>query len=300
MRVSPVGEVIPKFGSAVRIGMGCASLGSRIGAAASARALIAAHEAGVNWYDVAPAYGLGEAEILLGGFLDGRRETVRVTTKVGIGPPERLRLMKLIYALGRPALGLVSGLRGAFRSIKATRNGHLPLDPGLIEASLSRSLKRLRTDYVDVFALHDPLPEHVLREDILRVLERVVARGQARAIAVAGTAEACRAALDAPRIYDVLQMSVAHFREDRARFGSSGKTIVLHSVFGVDGALDQVGKQEPRAVAAERLLSEALTENPHGIVLASMASAAHLEANLAVARAVDRPQRDEAPWRATA
>src|SRR5580692_6033576 len=81
-----------------RLGLGCASLGSRIGASAGARALSAAHEAGVTWFDVAPPYGLGDAELLLGEFLRGRRHGVSVTTKVGIAPPERLRLMKYAYA----------------------------------------------------------------------------------------------------------------------------------------------------------------------------------------------------------
>ena len=237
--------------------------------------MTAAFEAGVDWYDVAPAYGLGEAEALLGEFLKGRRDRVKVTTKVGIAPPERLRLMKHIYALGRPALALTSGLRGAFRKVQATRNRHVPLDPGMIETSIVRSLERLGTDRVDVYALHDPQVEDVLRDDILRALERVVARGQAKAIAVAGSTEACRAALAAPGVYGVLQMSVADFCVQRDLFARSGKTIVLHSVFGVGGALDAARKSETQGAessVAGELLARALALNPRGPVLASMFS----------------------------
>ena len=115
-----------------RLGLGCASLGSRIGATAGLRALSAAHEAGLAWFDVAPAYGLGDAELLLGEFLKGRRQSVSVTTKVGVAPPERLRLMKYAYAIGRPVLSVASGLRGAFRRLDATRNRHLALDANLV------------------------------------------------------------------------------------------------------------------------------------------------------------------------
>jgi len=284
-----------------RLGLGCASLGSRIGAAAGSRALSAALEAGVTWFDVAPAYGLGNAELLLGESLKGRRHGVSVTTKVGIAPPERLRLMKYVYAVGRPALSVASGLRGAFRKIKTTRNSHLPLDAKLVETSIAQSLRRLQTDYVDVFALHDPLPEDVARDDVLRALERVLERGQARRVGVAGKWEACRAALEAPELYGLLQMSVEDFSAHPAEFANGGRQIVLHSVFGVDGMRDRLlarlarspgksramvdgGYQGDRERAvADLLLERALALNAEGIVLTSMFAPAHLKANVAVA-----------------
>jgi hypothetical protein len=294
-----------------RLGLGCASLGSRIGARAGLRALSAAHEAGVTWFDVAPAYGLGNAELLLGEFLKGRRRSVSVTTKVGIAPPERLRLMKYAYAVGRPAMSVASGLRGAFRRIRATRNRHLPLDANLVEASIVQSLRRLQTDRVDVYALHDPSPEDVARDDVLRALERVLERGQARRIAVAGGTEACRAALRAPGIYGLLQMSVEHFASSGAEFSACGKPVVVHSVFGVDGMRDVLlstlahrpdrarilvekgyGGDRERAVA-DLLLERALALNADGIVLTSMFAPGHLEANIAVASRPASPQAIE-------
>jgi len=284
-----------------RLGLGCASLGSRIGGGAGLRALSAAHEAGVNWFDVAPAYGLGAAELLLGEFLKGRRRNVNVTTKVGIAPPEHVRLMRYAYALGRPALSVASGLRGAFRKIKATRNRNLPLDATLVETSISRSLKRMQTDYVDVFALHDPSPEDVLRDDILRSLERVLERGQARSVAVAGTGEACRAALKASAPYALLQISVEDFTANQSEFAGCGKRIVLHSVFEVDGMRDRLlgklarepqklrtlaesgyGADRERAVA-NLLLARALALDADATVLTSMFAPDHLSANMEVA-----------------
>jgi aryl-alcohol dehydrogenase-like predicted oxidoreductase len=294
----------------IRLGLGCASLGSRIGPTAGARALSAAYDAGVTWFDVAPAYGLGAAELLLGEFLKGRRQNVSVTTKVGIAPPERLRLMKYAYAIGRPALSVASGLRCAFRKIKATRNRHLPLDANLVESSIARSLKRLQTDYVDVFALHDPSPEDVLREEVLRALQRVLERGQARRIAVAGGTAACRAASRAQGPYGLLQMSVAHFAAD-PDFAECGKQIVLHSVFGVDGMRDRLLSRLARSperhqalvesgysvdrerAVADLLLERALALNAEGIVLTSMFAAGHLTANLAVASRAASPRAIE-------
>src|SRR5262249_28655811 len=46
------------------LGFGCASLGSRVSASHGLSALARAHEAGINWFDIAPAYGAGEAEAI--------------------------------------------------------------------------------------------------------------------------------------------------------------------------------------------------------------------------------------------
>ncbi len=110
-----------------RLGFGCASLGSRVAAADGLNALAAAFDAGVNWFDVAPAYGAGEAETLLGRFLRGRRDRAFVVTKVGMAPPRRLGALRLAYALGRPLAARATALRSGFRSLAATRNRPLPL-----------------------------------------------------------------------------------------------------------------------------------------------------------------------------
>src|SRR5580704_10332980 len=84
------------------LGFGCASLGSRISARAGLEALARAHEAGVTWFDLAPAYGAGEAEGILARFLAGRRERVSILTKVGLAPPRRSALLRGAYAAARP------------------------------------------------------------------------------------------------------------------------------------------------------------------------------------------------------
>lgn len=295
-----------------RLGFGCASLGSRIGPAAARNALAAAYDAGVNWFDVAPAYGAGEAENLLGQFLRGRRDRAIITTKVGMAPPQRLKLLKVAYALGRPLVGMASGLRRGFRSLSATRNQHVPLDAELIERSVAESLRRLGVDHVDVFALHDPDPADVARDEICLALERVRARGQARCIAVAGGLEACRTALTVGRPYALLQTSVENQRRGGAAFADAGMMLTTHSVFGVGGgalgrllaALAARPESVRRLVAAgyegridrmaaDLLLDCAFARNPDGVVLASMFEPRHLSTNLARARGAAAAL---APW----
>jgi len=286
-----------------RLGFGCASLGSRVSAADGLNALAGAFDAGVNWFDVAPAYGAGEAETLLGRFLRGRRDSAFVVTKVGMAPPRRLGALRIAYALGRPLAARATALRSSFRSLAFTRNRHMPLTAALIERSIGESLHRLGVDCVDVYALHDPDPADVARDDVRAALARTVERGQARAVAVAGGFDACRAALAAGGTYVALQTSAADLDHGGAELAGAGLLLVSHSVFGVGGgALAQLRAKlaaaperhrrlvlagyeaDSRRAAAELLLDCALANNPEGVVLASMFDVDHRAADLARAR----------------
>jgi aryl-alcohol dehydrogenase-like predicted oxidoreductase len=300
--VNALGRVAPPI-ELSRLGFGCASLGSRIAADDGLNALAAAFDAGVNWFDVAPAYGAGEAETLLGRFLRGRRDRAFVVTKVGMAPPRRLGALRLAYTLGRPLAARAMALRSGFRSLAATRNRRMPLTAELVERSIGESLRRLGVDHVDVYALHDPDPADVARDDIRAALARAIERGQARAVAVAGHFDACRAALAAGEPYTALQTSVADLDYGGAELAGAGLLLVSHSVFGVGGgALGRLRAKlaaaperhrrlvaagydvDSRRAAAELLLDCALASNPDGVVLASMFDADHRAADLARAR----------------
>jgi aryl-alcohol dehydrogenase-like predicted oxidoreductase len=77
------------------LGFGCGSVMGRVGKAASLRAMNAAWDAGITFFDTARAYGFGEAEGVLGEFLKGKRERAVIATKYGI-VPQRLSAVKKI------------------------------------------------------------------------------------------------------------------------------------------------------------------------------------------------------------
>ena len=79
-----------------------------------------------------------------------------------------------------------------------TSNTKLPLTAELVTASLEASLRRLGTDHVDLYALHNAEPAEIAREELLRALEDILAAGKARALAVAGSPEVA-AGGDRPR-----------------------------------------------------------------------------------------------------
>lgn len=281
------------------LGMGTASLGSRIPAASGRRRLEDAYERGITWYDTAPVYGAGEAEAILAPFLAAHRDSVFVCSKVGLAPPRHNSAMRLAYALGRPVIGAASGLRRRFRALKATRNVRLPLTAERIETSIVLSLARLCVDHLDVYALHDPDPVDLGRDEILRALEKVRTRGLTRHIAVAGTFEAARRAAALP-LFSLFQLADDPAERTLARlrpFLDRPAAFVTHSVLGVDGARARLTARmesdpalrarlalhgydgPPERVATDLLMRRAFAANPDGVVLASMFSRTHLADN---------------------
>ncbi|WP_162617672.1 aldo/keto reductase [Yoonia maritima] len=290
------------------LGMGCASLGSRISPNRGQTALALAYDNGVRWFDVAPAYGAGEAEKILGHFLKGKRHQAFICTKVGLAPPARNGVVKLAYSLARPAAAMAKGLRKQFRKSRATRNVHVALSPELLVTSLDQSLAALGTDYVDVFALHDPAPEDTRRDDICDVLMRLKEQGKVRALSIAGSYNACRHGLTAP----MPPFSFAQLADPPGSGGVVHKLAhevnrpfdtVVHSVLGVGGAcelltnginanpqlrhaINAIGIEGSASdMAAKTLLRRAFSLNPHSIVLMSMFSQKHLASNLEAVQA---------------
>jgi aryl-alcohol dehydrogenase-like predicted oxidoreductase len=203
--------------------------------------------------------------------------------------------------LARRAVQAVPALRSALRGAGVQASRRLPLTPELLTGSLEASLRRLGTDHLDLYALHDALPEDLAREPVLRALEAILAAGKARAVAVASDADAARAALGVGAPYGVVQVampapgaSLDLLAAARAR----GTGAIVHSVLGISGsyaALRARAAAEPALAAAlggageaglSRLLVErAFAANPGGVVLVSMFSAASLAANLGPAMA---------------
>jgi aryl-alcohol dehydrogenase-like predicted oxidoreductase len=288
------------------LGFGCASLGSRVGEGPGLRALAAAHDAGVTWFDLAPLYGAGRAEEIAGRFLAGRpRDSVQLCSKVGLAPGVRPGGLKAaLMPFARAAVGAVPALRGLLRRGGAQPAEALPLTPRLLRGTVEESLRRLGTDHLDLYALHD-VAAAALTDEVLRTLEDIRASGKTRAVAVAGAATAGLAAIHLGAPFGVVQAATPAPGEPDALLlaaRAAGFGVVLHSVFGIDGSLAALAARataDPalraavgggvaeslERVLARRLLERALALNPDGVVLVSMFSEASRATNLAVAAA---------------
>jgi len=178
---------------ATPLGFGCATLFRASDPAQRSRLLHAAYDAGIRHYDVAPMYGLGRAEPELGAFTRVHRSEVTITTKFGIRPT--LVARGLAYAQ-RPVRRMFES-KPTIRDqalVHATVPSHLLYDKSGYDASgaqrsLQRSLRALKTDYVDLLLLHDPRPGSVRSDEVSSFLEDARAAGLIRSWGIAGALE---------------------------------------------------------------------------------------------------------------
>jgi len=184
-----------------------------------------------------------------------------------------------------------------------------PIDPDGIEASVTDSLRRLRTDYIDVLAIHDPTPAEATDDRIYSALERLKQKGLIRTISLAGSPESIIAGLGSGNVPDFAQFPNTPFANAitglRALPWPRKPVFITHGAFG-SSALNRMralrATRDPALTAlAEKfalppnhqeetaLLRFAFSANPDGLVLASMFSPGHLHANIAAAAASPDP-----------
>ena len=136
------------------VGLGCNNFGRRLDTDATRAVVDAAIEAGVTLLDTAESYGGGgRSEEILGEVLTGRRDQVVLATKFGG------RGVDMGYG---PAAGAKGGRSYIMRAAE-------------------QSLRRLRTDYIDLYQLHTPDPTTPI-EETLTALGELVTQGKVRYI----------------------------------------------------------------------------------------------------------------------
>jgi len=190
-----------------RLGMGTHSLHRRFSASARRRLLDLAYDCGVRYFDTAPSYGAGLAERMIGRFAYGRRSKIVVATKFGIAlGGVAMRLPAGAY-LAAAAGAAVKALRG-----RTSERRQQPRDYSAARAreSVEASLRRLRTDYVDILYLHEPTLDLLGEvDDLARTLEALRMEGKIRKAGLSGQAAPCGAlARLHPALAEVLQVEV--------------------------------------------------------------------------------------------
>jgi len=131
------------------VGLGANNFGGRMDLEATRRVVHKALDLGVTLIDTADAYNSGGSEDLLGQVLGERRKHVVLATKFGM-------------------------VTDGSRSLAGASRGY-------IAQSIEGSLKRLRTDWIDLYQLHRPDPATPI-EETLRALDDLVRQGKVRHI----------------------------------------------------------------------------------------------------------------------
>jgi aryl-alcohol dehydrogenase-like predicted oxidoreductase len=133
------------------VGLGCNNFGTRMPNEDVPKVVNAAIDAGVTLFDTADVYGnAGGSETLLGQALGSRRTEVIIATKFGSDM--------------QGANGPDWGVRGSRRYIRL---------------AVESSLRRLSTDWIDLYQLHNPDPNTPI-EETLAALNDLVAEGKVR------------------------------------------------------------------------------------------------------------------------
>jgi aryl-alcohol dehydrogenase-like predicted oxidoreductase len=128
-------------------GVGCNNFGRKLDAERTAKVVHAALDAGINFFDTADTYGKTRSEEFLGKALGKRRKDVIIATKFGM-------------------------------AIDDERKG---ARPEYVRSAAEDSLRRLGTDYIDLYQLHKP-DETVPIADTLGALDELVKAGKVREI----------------------------------------------------------------------------------------------------------------------
>lgn len=139
-----------------RIGLGCGRLTGGASARSSAKIVEAALACGITHFDVAPSYGLGLAEAVIGQILGSTKE-VTIATKAGIPRPRSRLLKSFARELLKPAVRIAPWLKSRLVGSVSEAPMQDRFRADLIKASLFESLTELKREYIDIFLLHEPL-----------------------------------------------------------------------------------------------------------------------------------------------
>jgi len=129
------------------VGLGCNNFGGRSDEQASVRVIQAALDSGITLFDTSDTYGGGKSEEYLGKALKGRRDDVLIATKFG-------------NSMGDSPYMAGGSRRYVHRAVEA-------------------SLRRLDTDYIDLYQMHIPDPQTPI-EETLSALDDLTRAGKIR------------------------------------------------------------------------------------------------------------------------
>lgn len=145
--------------------------------------LRAAFDAGITFFDTAESYGDGLHEQLLGTVFRGSRDNVIIASKGGLCWTRLGRFMMRARNLARPVMAPLKGVIGPRRrSLGMLRDSqkHYEFSPRQIRQSLEGTLRRLNTDYVDVYQFFNIATSETVTDDLFDIMDQLKKEGKIR------------------------------------------------------------------------------------------------------------------------
>jgi aryl-alcohol dehydrogenase-like predicted oxidoreductase len=161
------------------VGLGCSRLGSALAncsGQAAIRLVEHAVDRGIVLFDTADIYGQGDSERLLGQALRNKRNDVVLVSKAG----QHFTTAQRIGTLAKAPVRHLSRRFPALGDLVAARRAQpLPRDytPGHIRRALEGSLRRLKSDWIDLFLLHSPTVDDLREGRCFELIERIRQQG---------------------------------------------------------------------------------------------------------------------------
>ncbi len=258
------------------LGFGCVGLATYHSLNYALKLLEQAYHSGINYFDTAPIYSKGYSEIILGKFLQKKRDKVLIATKFGLG--------QVNSSLVPAAMAIY--LNQKLRSKETGQQPDSPpskinfrkIDKPDIEKSLVASLKRLKTDYLDCFLLHEGLSSF-LTDEALRYLQNIKTAGIVKKTGLATNYFNLK---DDQQLkdWDVLQYDHHPFSQNHEGFVRQypNQTHIYHST------LKRIKKVTIPGIEAKEIagmvLAAEIRKNPKGRILFATGNNHHLQQNL--------------------
>lgn len=204
-----------------KIGFGCGKLSLMPTLKSALYILDAALDNGINYFDTAPLYGRGYSEKILGKFSEKKRQKVIIATKVGLNPQKEYNLSA---SVALPLNYLKKNLKKSHSVAAIYTAAALPfrsISKEYVKTSFEKSLRNLKTDYIDNYFLHEAVPSF-LTEDALMYLVQLKNAGYINKLGLAASyINYVHLDKNAIAIWDILQYE----------YSPDGSSTIVHDLF---------------------------------------------------------------------
>jgi len=191
------------------------------------------------------------------------------------------------------------------------RQPAIPYTPAMLRQQLETSLRKLQTDHLDTYLLHEGHADY-LHSDFLETLDRLVQEGKILGYGIGAERWQSRCLLEAfPHQPWILQIPDTVVDDDTGWFAArSAGPLFTHSALRLDrpGARERIERLLPTwaelcgrdpadpTLPGELLMALALSRNPHGCVIFSSANRARIAAHAALPMAMETLEEQARAW----
>lgn len=248
----------------------------------------AAADLGINFIDTADIYGQGDSEVVIGEAIRGRRDHFIVATKAGYRFGRTGGMLKMakpfLKRVLRPFRHARTWVATVRTNAETTNAIAQDFSPGYLVTAIDASLRRLRTDYLDILYLHEPPALFDLSDELRAAMEQIRRAGKVRHFGIAAAHDESVERVRRDPLLRVAQTEVHPWRPaaSRSALPAAGKGVVVHRVFahGEEQRLDEFARRH--AITPRQAILGYVAQQPFvSSILTGTTDLGHLRENIA-------------------